>query len=118
MYDNEVFDIIRELKPSDRGELEITDVNNAYIKRGELTYSVLDGWWTEGYIKNETGWAIDPASSRRLYDLLEKEILPIYYRRPDKWLEIMRRTIVCNASFFNTDRVLKQYIVQAYQTVD
>ena len=47
MYDNEVFEIIRELKPSDRGELEITDVNNAYIKRGELTYSVLDGWWTD-----------------------------------------------------------------------
>ena len=47
MYDNEVFEIIRELKPSSRGELEITDVNNAYIKRGELTYSVLDGWWSD-----------------------------------------------------------------------
>ena len=47
MYDNNVFDIIRTLKPSGRGELEITDVNNAYIKRGELTYSVLDGWWTD-----------------------------------------------------------------------
>ena len=47
MYDNKVFEIIRTLKPSGRGELEITDVNNAYIKRGELTYSVLDGWWTD-----------------------------------------------------------------------
>ncbi len=47
MYDNKVFDIIRTLKPSHRGELEITDVNNAYIKRGELEYSVLDGWWTD-----------------------------------------------------------------------
>ncbi|MDD5429035.1 MAG: sugar phosphate nucleotidyltransferase [Candidatus Omnitrophica bacterium] len=47
MYDNDVFEIIRELKPSSRGELEITDVNNAYIKRGELTYSILDGWWTD-----------------------------------------------------------------------
>ncbi|MBP7055317.1 MAG: NTP transferase domain-containing protein [Candidatus Omnitrophica bacterium] len=47
MYDNQVFDIIRTLKPSGRGELEITDVNNAYIKRGELTYGVLDGWWTD-----------------------------------------------------------------------
>ena len=47
MYDNKVFDIIKTLKPSSRGELEITDVNNAYIKRGELTYSILDGWWTD-----------------------------------------------------------------------
>lgn len=47
MYDNRVFEIIRTLKPSGRGELEITDVNNAYIKDGELTYSVLDGWWTD-----------------------------------------------------------------------
>ena len=47
MYDNKVFEIIRTLKPSGRGELEITDVNNAYIKRGELTYSILDGWWTD-----------------------------------------------------------------------
>lgn len=47
MYDNRVFEIIRDLKPSGRGELEITDVNNAYIRDGELTYSVLDGWWTD-----------------------------------------------------------------------
>jgi len=47
MYDNNVFDIIKTLKPSGRGELEITDVNNAYLKRGELTYSVLSGWWTD-----------------------------------------------------------------------
>ena len=47
MYDNTVFDIIRTLKPSGRGELEITDVNNAYIERGELTWDILDGWWTD-----------------------------------------------------------------------
>jgi len=47
MYDNKVFDIIAGLKPSKRGELEITDVNNAYLKRGELEYSILDGWWTD-----------------------------------------------------------------------
>ncbi len=47
MYDNNVFDIIKTLKPSHRGELEITDVNNAYIKRRSLTYSILDGWWTD-----------------------------------------------------------------------
>ena len=47
MYDNEVFDIIKTLKPSKRGELEITDVNNAYIKKGNLTYSILKGYWAD-----------------------------------------------------------------------
>jgi glucose-1-phosphate thymidylyltransferase len=47
MYDNAVFEIIRTLKPSNRGELEITDVNNAYIQRGALSYEVLQGWWTD-----------------------------------------------------------------------
>jgi glucose-1-phosphate thymidylyltransferase len=47
MYDGEVFDIIRTLKPSGRGELEITDVNNAYIKREAMTWEELDGWWTD-----------------------------------------------------------------------
>ncbi|MGD8718678.1 MAG: sugar phosphate nucleotidyltransferase [Candidatus Zixiibacteriota bacterium] len=47
LYDGGVFDIIRNLKPSDRGELEITDVNNAYVERGEMTYAVLNGWWTD-----------------------------------------------------------------------
>ena len=47
MYDKKVFDIIKTLKPSNRGELEITDVNNEYIKRGQMTFSVLDGWWSD-----------------------------------------------------------------------
>lgn len=47
MYDGSVFDIIKTLKPSGRGELEITDVNNAYIGRGAMTYEILDGWWTD-----------------------------------------------------------------------
>lgn len=47
MYDSEVFDIIRTLKPSGRGELEITDVNNAYINRGEMSWEELEGWWTD-----------------------------------------------------------------------
>jgi len=47
MYDNSVFDIIKTLKPSARDELEITDVNNAYIEQGKMTYSVVDGWWAD-----------------------------------------------------------------------
>jgi glucose-1-phosphate thymidylyltransferase len=47
MYDSKVYDIIRTLKPSGRGELEITDVNNAYIARGEMTWEELEGWWTD-----------------------------------------------------------------------
>ena len=47
MYDAEVYDIIRSLKPSGRGELEITDVNNAYIARDAMTWEELGGWWTD-----------------------------------------------------------------------
>ena len=47
MYDESVFDIIKTLKPSGRGELEITDVNNAYVRRGSLEYDILKGWWTD-----------------------------------------------------------------------
>lgn len=47
LYDYSVFEIIETLRPSGRGELEITDVNNAYIERGAMTYSILDGWWTD-----------------------------------------------------------------------
>lgn len=47
MFDHSVFDIVKTLKPSARGELEITDVNNAYIANGQLTYDVLTGWWTD-----------------------------------------------------------------------
>lgn len=47
MYDSRVFDIIKTLKPSNRGELEITDVNNDYIQKGEMTWDVLEGWWTD-----------------------------------------------------------------------
>jgi glucose-1-phosphate thymidylyltransferase len=47
LYDADVFQIIKTLKPSDRGEMEITDVNNEYLRRGNLTYDILDGWWTD-----------------------------------------------------------------------
>ena len=47
MYDATVFEIIKTLKPSNRGELEITDVNNEYLRRGNLTHDILEGWWTD-----------------------------------------------------------------------
>ena len=47
LYDGRVFDVIKNLEPSGRGELEITDVNNQYIALGQMTYAVLDGWWTD-----------------------------------------------------------------------
>jgi glucose-1-phosphate thymidylyltransferase len=47
MYDPDVFDIVRTLRPSARGELEITDVNNTYIARGDAEYGVVEGWWTD-----------------------------------------------------------------------
>ncbi len=47
LFDQEVFNIIKTLKPSDRGELEITDVNNAYIENGLMTWDILEGWWTD-----------------------------------------------------------------------
>ena len=46
-YDASVFDIIRTLKPSARKELEITDVNNNYVEKGQLAYDILEGWWTD-----------------------------------------------------------------------
>lgn len=47
MYDGNVFNIVKTLKPSDRGELEITDVNNAYVQKGIMTWEMLQGWWTD-----------------------------------------------------------------------
>lgn len=88
--------------------------------------STLDGWWIEGYLSGKTGWAIGETKKRNIfgninkkdaksiYDLLEKEIIPMYYNHPDKWREIMRFCISINASFFNTERVVKQYIQEAY----
>ena len=47
MYDNQVWNVIKTLKPSHRGELEITDVNNFYIQQGTMKYEILNGWWTD-----------------------------------------------------------------------
>ncbi|MFW5852743.1 MAG: alpha-glucan family phosphorylase [Nanoarchaeota archaeon] len=89
-------------------------------------FSVLDGWWIEGHVEDFTGWSIGPRPShveeennqeediKDLYDKLEKKILPAYYKNPDKWKEIMRNCIAFNGSFFNTHRMISQYITNAY----
>jgi len=77
--------------------------------------STLDGWWGEGYKKNKTGWLIKEKTKGDVYDLLEKEILPIYYGNPEKWRRLMISTISLNASYFNAQRTLKEYMRRAYK---
>ena len=70
MYDSNVFNIIKTLKPTGRGELEITDVNNEYIRRGTLTYDVLDGWWTDAGTFDSLAKANELATELKLEPVL------------------------------------------------
>jgi len=93
---------------------------------GVPSFSVLDGWWVEGCIEGVTGWAIGKMNGKHtppperdkvaaaLYEKLESTILPMFYHEKDKYIEIMRHAIALNASFFNTERMLGQYITKAY----
>lgn len=89
---------------------------------GIPSLSVLDGWWVEGCHEGLTGWAIgereaapdDARESASLYDKLENVILPMYRRGGTAYAEIMRSVISVNASFFNTNRMLGQYLGDAY----
>src|ERR1700735_2111952 len=86
---------------------------------GVPSLSVLDGWWVEGWIEGVTGWAIPDSDTQEhevasLYDRLESTILPLYYGNPDQWRAVMRSTIALNGSFFNTHRMLQEYISNAY----
>ncbi len=92
---------------------------------GVPQFSILDGWWLEGHIENVTGWSIGPNPYEKsqedtqediddLYSKLEYVILPTYYQQRDKWLSIMKHTIALNGSFFNTHRMLQQYVLTAY----
>ena len=86
---------------------------------GVPSLSVLDGWWVEGWIEGVTGWAIPDSDTpddevASLYDRLESTILPLYYGDPDQWRAVMRSTIALNGSFFNTHRMLQEYISNAY----
>ncbi len=94
---------------------------------GVINFSVLDGWWIEGWIEGTTGWAIGPgpgapvseAERRRrelqdLYSKLEYLIIPTYYLRKDEWATIMRSSIAKIAYYFNTHRMMRRYATEAY----
>jgi starch phosphorylase len=97
---------------------------------GGMNLSVLDGWWVEGYA-NDNGWAIgageeytdlnyqDDVESRAIYDLLEQEIVPLFYNRtkdgvPRGWLRAMKRSISVDCPFFNTNRMVQEYTERCY----
>jgi starch phosphorylase len=89
---------------------------------GVPSLSVRDGWWVEGHFEGVTGWSIgydeDPEEHAvelaSLYEKLEHIILPMYYAQPEKYCQIMRSAIALNGSFFNTQRMLSQYLLNAY----
>ncbi len=90
---------------------------------GVPSFSVLDGWWIEGHVEGVTGWSIGredaadhdgAAEAASLYDKLEKVILPLYYKEPERFAQVMRSAIALNGSFFNTQRMVSQYISNAY----
>ena len=88
---------------------------------GVPSLSVLDGWWIEGCIEGVTGWAIgsagaesDATDAESLYDKLAKTVIPIFYEDPSRFVEVMCHAIALNGAFFNTQRMIQQYIVKAY----
>jgi starch phosphorylase len=93
---------------------------------GVPSLSILDGWWLEGCIEGVTGWGIgekapgsgsDGDRSRdaaSLYDKLEKTVIPLFYQHHERFLDVMRHTIALNGSFFNTHRMVQQYVLSAY----
>lgn len=74
--------------------------------------SVRDGWWVEGCIEGETGWSFPTPDD--LYELLESKIIPLFYKDPEGWRKVMRRTIMLNGSFFNAARMIREYEQRAY----
>ena len=92
---------------------------------GVPSLSILDGWWLDGHVEGITGWSIgrrdgpseasDDGNAGDLYEALERTILPLYTDRPAAWAEVMRLTIALNASFFNAQRMLEEYMIHAYQ---
>jgi starch phosphorylase len=94
---------------------------------GVPSLSIPDGWWVEGLIEGVTGWGIgqeiltetdpnkiDEMDANDLYEKLEKQIIPMYYNDPMAYVVIMRNAIAINAAYFNTHRMVNQYLVGAY----
>ncbi len=90
---------------------------------GVPSLSVLDGWWIEGCVEGKTGWAIGSEDDEvgdtsneaaGLYDKLERVILPLFINEPDRYTEVRRSCIALNGSFFNTQRMVSQYVTNAY----
>lgn len=85
---------------------------------GVPSLSVLDGWWIEGCIEGLTGWAIEGSKgggdAAALYGKLQNEIVPMYLKDRSRFIGIMRHSIALNGSFFNTQRMLLQYLARAY----
>jgi glycogen phosphorylase len=96
---------------------------------GVPSLSILDGWWVEGHIEGVTGWSIgeprrsmDPTDiatdnakeAESLYSKLENVILPMFYKDPHLYIQVMQHAIAINGSFFNTQRMVQQYITDAY----
>lgn len=92
---------------------------------GVPTFSILDGWWIEGHVEGATGWSIGDGwqsetniekEAISLYDKLEQVIVPMYYEQPSQYAGIMRSAIAHNGSYFNTQRMVIQYLQNAYVT--
>jgi starch phosphorylase len=90
---------------------------------GVPSFSILDGWWVEGHIEGVTGWSIGEnweleshpeVEIASLYNKLEFVIMPLYYSRPSAFGRIMRNAIAINGSYYNSQRMLSQYINNAY----
>jgi len=90
---------------------------------GVPTFSILDGWWIEGHLEGVTGWSIgdewqsEPNIGQEgasLYNKLEQVIAPMYYKEPNQFASIMRSAIALNGSYFNTQRMVTQYLQNAY----
>jgi starch phosphorylase len=94
---------------------------------GVINFSVLDGWWIEGCVEGVTGWAIGPSpgqavdeTERRmrelddLYNKLRYLIAPMYYESRDEWIVMMKNSIGKVAYYFNSDRMMRRYITEAY----
>ena len=89
---------------------------------GVPSLSILDGWWIEGCIEGFTGWAIedganDAEEAANFYNKLENAVVPLYLQAPEKWARLMRTTLAFNGSYFNTNRMVKQYNRNAYYPV-